>query len=139
MKTSTALKLVFVLVTFLGTNSLATAKEDHDHTPNVCSAKNKTICAHLGLSETLSSKAPGKFIVDIQPSGEKGEVTNLKVKLWMPEMGHGTTPVKVTPQGNGHYSVTEANFSMAGKWQVQLDFDFAKVAHHLEIPLDIKD
>lgn len=42
----------------------------------------------------------------------------LKVKLWMPSMGHGSSPVKISKTGEGVYEVSEVYFIMAGEWEI---------------------
>lgn len=130
-----------------GLSFAAPAKDDgHGHSEEVCSKKDATVCAHLGLPETLDTKGAKKFIVDIitgkngkDKSGAKVEIKNLKVKLWMPDMNHGSLPVKIAPEDDHHFLVTEVRFSMPGLWQVRLDFDIAKSSHHIEIPVEIKE
>lgn len=38
--------------------------------------------------------------------------------LWMPGMGHGSTPVTITPVEDGVYSVTNVKFIMKGAWDI---------------------
>lgn len=44
----------------------------------------------------------------------------LHVFLWMPDMGHGSAPVKVEFLSPGLYRVSEASFFMAGLWEVHI-------------------
>jgi hypothetical protein len=43
----------------------------------------------------------------------------LHVFLWMPSMGHGSSPVTLTKIAPGEYDVTNVYFIMGGKWQVK--------------------
>lgn len=43
----------------------------------------------------------------------------LNVFLWMPAMGHGSAPVKLTKTGEGEYEVSEVQFIMGGKWEIK--------------------
>lgn len=43
----------------------------------------------------------------------------LKVILWMPSMGHGSSPVEVTRLSQGLYRVSRVFFSMPGTWQIR--------------------
>ncbi|MCB0412074.1 MAG: FixH family protein [Bdellovibrionales bacterium] len=52
---------------------------------------------------------------------------NLSVKLWMPDMGHGSAPTEVenilNSEGQaieGYYRVKEMYFLMAGFWQIEV-------------------
>lgn len=44
---------------------------------------------------------------------------SLKVILWMPSMGHGSSPVTVTRLSTGVYRVDRVFFSMPGVWQIR--------------------
>ena len=41
------------------------------------------------------------------------------VKLWMPDMGHGSQKVKVAQTSSGVYDATEIMFVMGGIWEIQ--------------------
>ncbi len=41
------------------------------------------------------------------------------IKLWMPSMGHGSSPVQVENVGTGTYKASGVYFSMPGKWQIK--------------------
>lgn len=110
----------------------------HTHTPNVCSTKNPDVCAHLGLYGTLKSSVANQFIVDIM-TPNAAPFQNLKVVLWMPDMGHGSSPVTMQDIGNNHYLVTDAWFIMPGQWTVKLNFDFGGENLDIEIPLEIAE
>lgn len=116
----------------------AFADNGHTHTPNVCSTKNPDVCAHLGIYGELKSTVANQFIVDIMtPDGSA--FTNLKVVLWMPDMGHGSSPVSLQDVGNNHYLVTNAWFVMTGQWTVKLNFDFNGENLDIEIPVEIAE
>lgn len=44
---------------------------------------------------------------------------NLHVFLWMPSMGHGSSPVKLKKLASGEYEVSNVYFIMGGKWEVK--------------------
>jgi hypothetical protein len=44
----------------------------------------------------------------------------ISVKPWMPDHGHGTTSVGVTPTRGGLYTISPLNLYMAGYWEVTL-------------------
>jgi len=49
------------------------------------------------------------------------EVTqNLEVKLMMPSMGHGSSPVTIRRVDIGTYLVEDVYFSMPGDWEIQV-------------------
>ena len=44
--------------------------------------------------------------------------SNLHIYLWMPDMGHGSSPVKIKKIGPGEYEVTSIYFIMGGGWEI---------------------
>lgn len=53
---------------------------------------------------------------------EKGrpyaKTLDLKVKLWMPSMNHGSMPVTIEKVSNGVYEAREIFFTMPGEWDI---------------------
>lgn len=45
------------------------------------------------------------------------------VKLWMPSMGHGSSPVLVRRVDIGTYLVEDVYFSMTGDWDIQIQLN----------------
>ena len=43
----------------------------------------------------------------------------LAISIFMPAMGHGSSPVKITRVNPGEYIVSEINFFMGGTWEVK--------------------
>lgn len=43
-----------------------------------------------------------------------------EAKLWMPDMGHGSTPAKVTPLTPTCAKIEKINFVMAGDWEIRV-------------------
>ena len=41
------------------------------------------------------------------------------VKLWMPSMGHGSSPVVITQTAAGTYLVSDVYFIMLGAWEIR--------------------
>lgn len=124
----------FVLVA-----SQATLADDgHSHSDTVCSDKSAAICAHLGLPKTLKSTEEAKFIAHVEIANE-ALVTNMAVSLWMPEMGHGSSPVELKDAGTNHYIVSKAYFTMPGNWLVKLSFEFEGVQHSIDIPVVVAE
>ena len=52
--------------------------------------------------------------------GQAATVTD--VKLWMPEMGHGSGPVSLAMGSDGCSTISDIDFLMAGTWQVKVRF-----------------
>lgn len=52
--------------------------------------------------------------------GESVELIK-KVKLWMPEHGHGSSPVQLEAMADGCRVVKRVNFTMTGAWEVRVE------------------
>lgn len=111
------------------------AQHNDEHSAEVCSTVDTTICAHVGHMKDLAPSKSGSFVVHVTGPAE---TTNMSVLLWMPSMGHGTSPVTVTQFDVNKYNVTKASFIMKGDWLVRIAFTAAGVIHHIDIPLVIK-
>ncbi len=89
-------------------------------------------CASVQWEETPSGEQEGKFLLRFWKYPEANEAGpysdppfTLKVKLWMPEMGHGSSPVELGPlQDSGHaavpgvFEVRHVFFPMPGRWEI---------------------
>jgi len=52
-------------------------------------------------------------------SGPYQDLPNdLHVYLWMPDMGHGSAPVKIKKIALGEYEISDAYFVMGGTWEI---------------------
>jgi hypothetical protein len=45
----------------------------------------------------------------------------LNAFIWMPEMGHGSSPIEINQVGPTHYSFTEVAFIMPGTWILHVE------------------
>lgn len=45
-----------------------------------------------------------------------------EAKLWMPDMGHGSSPTSLTRGDEGCTKVADINFLMPGAWQIKVRF-----------------
>lgn len=127
---------LLLIAAFATLISLTTfAQHDDEHSAEVCSTVDATICAHVGHMKDLAPSKQGSFVVHVTGPAE---TANMSVLLWMPSMGHGTAPVTVTQFDVNKYNVTKASFIMKGDWLVRLAFTTADVVHHIDIPLTIK-
>ena len=63
---------------------------------------------------------------------------NLFVFLWMPTMGHGSSPVKIKKLDNGEYEISDVQFIMPGKWEIKFQLkDGAQVFDETVVTLSI--
>jgi hypothetical protein len=45
---------------------------------------------------------------------------SLDIILWMPSMGHGSTPVEIHPAENGIFFIRDVYFTMPGEWDIEI-------------------
>lgn len=108
------------------------------HSANICSATAPEICAHVGYDTINTSNAASLMLHFMPKSVDPALVTNVKVSLWMPNMGHGTKPVRINRLDSAHIEVTDAYFIMTGNWDIRVDFDYAQGTHQIVIPIEVK-
>jgi hypothetical protein len=134
---------LLIIAAFASLISLTTFAQHHqnEHSVEVCSSVDTTVCAHIGHMKDLIPSKLGSFVVHV--TGPL-EASNMTVLLWMPSMGHGSSPVTVTQFDVNKYNITQAAFIMKGEWLVRLAFTTGDVAnenqlvHQIDIPLEIK-
>ncbi len=84
------------------------------------------ICVDLKWERRPTEDALGTFIFTFTDSltGDLIDFTNdelPKVILWMPAMGHGSSPVIVEKVSLGIYRAKEVYFGMKGDWQIRFE------------------
>lgn len=57
----------------------------------------------------------------------------LKVLIWMPDMGHPSSPTEVTRKATGVYFVDRVFFSMKGAWQIRFQLKNAAALEEEQI------
>lgn len=125
--------LIFTNFIFAGLTLFA----DADHSAEMCSAKNRKVCGHIGHMSNMKPNAEAEFVAHMSIP-KKAHITDVQISLWMPEMKHGSTPVTMTAMDANKYKVTKAVFNMAGKWEVRIKFRLDKEEHELIVPVEIK-
>lgn len=85
------------------------------------------LCASLTWDSPASSQAENSFVLRFwskeggSPAGPFRDADGtVAVQLWMPSMGHGSSPVTVTPHGGGAYAATRVFFIMPGAWDIRV-------------------
>jgi hypothetical protein len=88
----------------------------------------------------------GEFTLKLSPAPPS--TNEVAVRLWMPDMGHGSLPVRVAPlldeKGQvlpGEYRVSEVLFSMKGPWEIQVELRPSRERAILpvRVPQDLKN
>lgn len=89
-----------------------------------CSAKFASgECVSLAWKQLPTEEEFGSFELSIFRTGERSEpvdVPALHVLLWMPSMGHGSSPVELNHTAPGTYLATNVFFSMRGDWEIRV-------------------
>jgi hypothetical protein len=112
----------------------AATASDQSQNSNGCAINltKENLCASLTWEKQPTEDDMGEFVLrfwDAQKGTESGPYLTapdaVAVKLWMPSMGHGSSPVAVSPMhdsGNqvipGVYDATNVYFVMPGAWQI---------------------
>ena len=88
----------------------------------------------------------GEFTLKLSPAPPS--TNEVAVRLWMPEMGHGSLPVRVAPLRDekgvvlpGEYRVSEVLFSMTGPWEIQVELrpSRERAALPVKVPQDLNN
>ena len=89
-----------------------------------CSAKfNAGQCVSLAWKQLPTEEDFGSFELSVFLPGEPAELVDLadlRVVLWMPSMGHGSSPVELTRKSSGLYLASNVFFSMRGDWEIRV-------------------
>ena len=138
------MKLLAIAITAAALTALAptTANAHAYHTPEVCAANSRELCAHLGFKAEPNSTDATEFMLHFMPAAslDPKEIKNVAVSLWM-DMGghsHGSSPVTLKMIDFIRYTVSEAYFVMPGEWQVKVGFEYLGTAHEIVIPVEVK-
>lgn len=63
---------------------------------------------------------------------------NLSIRLWMPSMGHGSSPVEIKKLDSGEYDVSKVYFIMKGAWELRLELKKdGQVVDEIIVPISI--
>ncbi|WP_413287973.1 FixH family protein [Bdellovibrio sp. HCB337] len=83
-----------------------------------------TLCASFNWEKKPTETDAGSFVLefhgDLDPSQFVDLIVPLHVVLWMPSMGHGSSPVTIDHLGMGQYRVSKVFFSMRGEWEIRI-------------------
>jgi len=88
------------------------------------------LCFGIEWIEKATEEKAGSFRIKFTDgSSAKDPGKTVAVKLWMPSMGHGSSPVKVAPEtAVGNYLATDVFFVMGGEWEIWIQLkDGSKV------------
>jgi nitrogen fixation protein FixH len=83
-----------------------------------------TTCVQILWEQRPTETTFGSFIfsfvdTDTHTSIAPPKADTVKVVLWMPSMGHGSSPVTVEKVSDGVYRASHVFFSMGGDWDIR--------------------
>jgi hypothetical protein len=82
----------------------------------------ENLCATIVWEAEPTETTKGSFLLRF--SSRSGTpmtpVQTVAVKLWMPTMGHGSSPVQIAPVDPNTYRISDVYFVMAGRWEIHV-------------------
>jgi hypothetical protein len=113
------------------------AKAGHD-----CAAKFNTsnVCVSLTWEKQPTETDFGSFVFTLSDGGT-GLLTDiaptanapLKIVLWMPSMGHGSSPVTVEKIAPGIFRASQVFFNMKADWEIRFQIGSDQAIYALQI------
>jgi hypothetical protein len=125
-------KSVFALVMMTATVACAhpnyqdEATPHNDHKPAATCALSYAngLCVDITWEAKPTDDAAGSFLLKFYsanaPETALDPQAKVAVVLWMPAMGHGSSPVTVTQVSPGVYRATNIYFVMPGDWEIRI-------------------
>jgi hypothetical protein len=123
-------KFSAILICFFG--ALACAKSNYKDTTGLTSEQKLSsgcsqaleACTQITWQTMPTETATGSFQLEffssVNPSERMDITGDVKVVLWMPSMGHGSSPVTVEKISSGVYKVDRVFFVMPGEWEIRI-------------------
>ena len=101
-----------------------TSANDHKPASACALAYANGLCVDINWEVKPTDDVPGsftlKFYAAATPEIAADPQAQVSVVLWMPSMGHGSSPVKVTPVSAGVYRASNVFFVMPGDWEIHI-------------------
>ena len=77
---------------------------------------------HYFSSEISIGEEVSMAVVFSDAQGQLKDPKNkFTMKLWMPDMGHGSFPITIKKVGTGIYEVSDMFFTMPGYWDIHFE------------------
>jgi hypothetical protein len=94
------------------------------------------ICLTFAWEKVPTEEDFGSFTFQTSRNGTPEDLSpDPSVVLWMPSMGHGSSPVTVTHLATGSYHASQVFFTMKGGWQIRFQLkDGGTVKDELALP-----
>lgn len=97
-------------------------------------------CVELNWEKVAVKKEFGQFVIKITRANLYDQSPTLvdshgiEAFLWMPSMGHGSSPLKIDKVDSGIYRISRVYFSMPGDWEIHIKISADKATDELVIP-----
>ena len=115
------------------------ASGQYGYEVNTKTFKNLNLNSEIKFLSPINSNEVGHILV-LTKNGNYSSSPNyfLHAFLWMPTMGHGSSPITVTKLSEGVYDLSEIYFIMDGFWQLHLQFkDGSKIIDEVIYDINI--
>lgn len=116
----------FPLISCADRNYQASKDFTHNKPQGVCSMyfSQSQLCADMTWLKTPTEQEQGSFDLKFYSKESPEQLISpnfdIFVLLWMPGMGHGSSPVNVNKVSEGHYKVSNVFFVMKGEWEIHI-------------------
>lgn len=82
------------------------------------------LCVDLQWEKLPTTSEKGSFVLRFYEKQNNAilldPTLSVAVTLWMPSMGHGSSPVKIERQAQGVYRISNVFFIMPGEWDIRI-------------------
>ena len=88
-----------------------------------CLALTEEVCAELSWKVGPSTKVENKALLlfkNIRTKEIISVTSGLQAYLWMPGMGHGSSPIRIDYLDEGVVMLSTIHFIMPGEWELRL-------------------
>ena len=82
----------------------------------------ENLCASITWESEPTESTKGVFLLKFTnvAGAATAPAQAVGVKLWMPAMGHGSSPIQLAAVSAGVYRVSDVYFVMAGRWEIHV-------------------
>ncbi|WP_413584443.1 FixH family protein [Bdellovibrio sp. HCB274] len=111
---------------YIDPKSPDSVQTDPSHAQCPLALPNSGLCADVQWSLGPQSPAESEFTLKFWNNTDSSSgpfvdpANNLSVILWMPSMGHGSSPVTIEKIETGVYRVRRVFFIMPGDWEIRI-------------------
>lgn len=125
MKNIIFYSFLFLIVTACGKSPLQLKKDNE--TSIISGLESHKIFRSTSQSLSLNWLSPinsteeGHALLIVKKNNLVSDLpSDIKIFLWMPNMGHGSSPILVKKLGTGLYDLSQIYFIMDGFWQIRI-------------------